>query len=133
MAPALPERESRHNAYAMQRVLNNLGIGVGGVIGGLIATTSDPSTYQLLFVIDAITFGGYLVALYFVPAPPATAPVDRPAGGYGLVLRHKTFVAFVLLNASLVALGFSLLGDIFPAFAKNVAHVDERDIGLCFL
>jgi MFS family permease len=133
LVAALTERETRHNAYAMQRVLNNLGIGVGGVVGGLIATTAHPGTYQLLFAIDALTFGTYLVALAFVPAPAAAHDAPPPRGGYRLVLRHKTFLAYIVLNASLVALGFSLLGDIFPAFAKNVAHVDERGIGLCFL
>jgi MFS family permease len=134
MVAALTERESRHNAYAMQRVLNNLGIGVGGVVGGLIATTSHPSSYELLFLIDALTFGGYIVALWFVASPPRVArEKDAPAAGYRQVLRHKTFLAYVVLNASLVAVGFSLLGDIFPAFAKNTAHVSERGIGLCFL
>jgi MFS family permease len=134
MVAALTERETRHNAYAMQRVLNNLGIGVGGVVGGLIATTSHPGSYELLFLIDALTFGGYLAALWFVPAPPRVRRADgQTVGGYGLVLRHKTFIAYIVLNACLVALGFSFLGDIFPAFAKNTAHVSERGIGLCFL
>ncbi len=134
MVAALTERESRHNAYAMQRVLNNLGIGVGGVVGGLIATTSHPSSYELLFLIDALTFGGYIVALWFVPSPPRVPrELDAPAAGYRQVLRHKTFLAYIILNASLVAVGFSLLGDIFPAFAKNTAQVSERGIGLCFL
>jgi MFS family permease len=134
MVAALTERETRHNAYAMQRVLNNLGIGVGGVVGGFIASTAHPRTYELLFAIDAATFGTYLVALWFVPASRRTSEVaERVRGGYGHVLRHKTFIAYVLLNACLVALGFSLLGDIFPAFAKNTAHVGERGIGLCFL
>jgi MFS family permease len=134
MVAGLTERESRHNAYAMQRVLNNLGIGVGGVVGGLIATTSHPSSYELLFLIDALTFGGYIVALWFVPSPArALQEADAPAAGYRQVLRHKTFLAYIVLNASLVAIGFSLLGDIFPAFAKNTAHVSERGIGLCFL
>jgi MFS family permease len=134
LVAALTERSTRHNAYAMQRVLNNLGIGVGGVVGGLIATTTHPATYQVLFAIDAVTFGSYLAALAFVPSPPRHADgAPPPRGGYRLVLRHKTFLAYIVVNASLVALGFSLLGDIFPAFAKNVAHVDERGIGLCFL
>jgi MFS family permease len=118
----------------MQRVLNNLGIGVGGLVGGLIATTAHPGTYELLFVIDAVTFGTYLGVLAFVPSPPRVAvPHGAPRTGYSHVLRHKTFLAYIVLNASLVAIGFALLQDIFPAFAKNVAHVDERGIGLCFL
>jgi MFS family permease len=134
MVAALTERETRHNAYAMQRVLNNLGIGLGGVVGGLIATTARPTTYVLLFVIDALTFGAYLIALAFVPTPPlATRPHDAPKGGYRRVLTHKTFVAYIVMNAALIGVGFSLLGDIFPAFAKNTAHVSERGIGLCFL
>jgi MFS family permease len=134
MVAALTKRETRHTAYAMQRVLNNLGIGLGGVAGGLIATTAHPATYVALFVIDAVTFGAYLVALLFVPAPPvAPRPADAPAGGYRRVLSHKTFVAYIVMNAALIGVGFSLLGDIFPAFAKNTAHVSERAIGLCFL
>jgi MFS family permease len=134
MIASLTERDSRHNAYAMQRVLNNLGIGVGGVVGGLIASTAHPRTYELLFAIDAATFAAYLVALAFVPSPARAREVAAKVhGGYRRVLRHKTFLAYIVLNASLVALGFSLLGDIFPAFAKNTAHVSERGIGLCFL
>jgi MFS family permease len=134
MVAALTERESRHNAYAMQRVLNNLGIGIGGVVGGFIATTAHPSTYQLLFGIDAVTFLAYLVALWFVgSAPRAERTAERVHGGYRFVLRHKTFLAYMAMNAALVALGFALLGDIFPAFAKNTAGVTERGIGFCFL
>jgi MFS family permease len=103
-------------------------------VGGFIATTAHPSTYQLLFAIDAVTFGAYIVALWFVgSAPRAARTAERVRGGYRFVLRHKTFLAYIVLNAALVALGFALLGDIFPAFAKNSAGVSERGIGFCFL
>jgi MFS family permease len=134
LVAGLTERSARHSAYAMQRVLNNLGIGVGGVAGGFIATTAHPGTYELLFLIDAATFLAYLGALAFVPAPARVArEPDAPRAGYRQVLRHRTFVAYAVLNAAVIALGFSLLGDIFPAFAKNVAGVDERGIGFAFL
>jgi MFS family permease len=133
MIAALTSRETRHNAYAMQRVLNNLGIGVGGVVGGFIASTTHPGTYQALFFIDAATFVAYLGALWFVRGPVRTPRAESPAGGYRDVVRHKTFLAYIAMNVALIAVGFSLLGDIFPAFAKNTAHVTERGIGFCFL
>src|SRR5688572_11439292 len=38
----LTPRARRHAAFAMQRVVMNLGIGLGALVGGLIATTSRP-------------------------------------------------------------------------------------------
>ncbi len=38
----LTPADQRHQAFAMQRVMMNLGIGLGGLVGGLIATTDQP-------------------------------------------------------------------------------------------
>ncbi len=46
----------RHASFALQRVMRNLGVGLGGVAGGLIATTSNPTSYTVLFALDAVTF-----------------------------------------------------------------------------
>lgn len=134
LVAGLTSREERTSAYAMQRVLNNLGIGVGGLVGGLIATTAHPRTYELLFGIDALTFLVYLAVLAFVPSParPARDPA-APRAGYRQVVRHRTFVAYVVLSALMLGVGFTLISDIFPAYAKNHAGVGERGIGICFL
>jgi len=52
----LTPAEDRHSAYALQRVSMNLGIGLGGVIGGLIATTADPGSFTRMFLFDAFSF-----------------------------------------------------------------------------
>ena len=49
-----PER--RHAAYAQQRVTMNLGIGLGGLTGGLIASGSSAASFTVLFLVDAATF-----------------------------------------------------------------------------
>src|SRR5688572_15477061 len=59
----LSPRDRRHAAFAMQRVVMNLGIGIGALVGGLIATTSRPATFDALFAVNAATFVVYLAVL----------------------------------------------------------------------
>jgi MFS family permease len=131
---ALTPPARRHQAFAMQRVSRNLGIGLGGVVGGLIATTSNPTSFTVLFLVDAVTFFGFVAALAFVPEPVLDRAGDEhaPQPGYLEVLRHRVFVAFVALNVLFVASGYAVF-ELLPVFAKNEAGVSERAIGVIFL
>ena len=67
---ALTPRDQRPSAFAMQRVVMNLGIGLGALTGGLIATTDSPETFTVLFLLDAVTFLVYAFVMYaLVPEP----------------------------------------------------------------
>jgi MFS family permease len=121
----------RHAAFALQRVTRNLGIGLGGITGGLIATTSDASSFTVLYMIDAITFVAFAVVLSFVPDPELPEEAREVAGRYLDVLRHRVFVAFVGLNVLFVAAGYAQL-ELLPVFAKNEAGVTEKAIGVIF-
>ena len=124
--------EQRHQAFAMQRVMMNLGIGLGGLAGGLIATTANPTTFQVLFLGDAATFLVYSVFLLRVPAPAKTPrPEGRERGGYGEVVRNKVFMAVVGLNFVFIGAGMAQL-ETLPVYAKNEAGVTERGIGVLF-
>jgi MFS family permease len=128
----LTPTEQRHQAFAMQRVMMNLGIGLGGLVGGLIATTANPTTFQVLFLGDAATFLVYSVVLVRVPAPARTArPEGRGRGGYGEVIRNKVFMAVVGLNFVFIGAGMAQL-ETLPVYAKNEAGVTERGIGVLF-
>ncbi|HSC91637.1 MAG TPA: MFS transporter [Gaiellaceae bacterium] len=124
----------RHTAFATQRVMMNLGIGLGGLTGGLIATTSNPRTFEALFLLDAATFLVFVGALAFVPDPPRAVGADgrhERAGSYVDVLRNRVFVAVLALNFVFVAAGMAGL-ETFPAYAKNFAGVGETGIGVAF-
>jgi predicted MFS family arabinose efflux permease len=71
----------RHAAFALQRVTRNLGIGLGGVAGGLIATTSSPGSFTVLFLVDAATFLVFVAMLAFVPEPELPAEDESLASG----------------------------------------------------
>ncbi len=125
--------EKRPVAFAMQRVVMNLGIGLGGLAGGLIATTSRPGSFTVLFLLNASTYVVYLSVLFFlVPEPPRreSARTGRP-GRYADVLRHKVFMGLIALNTLFIAAGMAQL-EILPVYAKNEAGVTERGIGLIF-
>jgi MFS family permease len=122
----------RHAAFALQRVTRNLGIGLGGVAGGLIASTSSPGSFTVLFGVDAATFLVFVAMLAFVPEPelPAEEGSLAPAR-YADVLRDRVFLGIVALNVLFVSAGYAQL-ELLPVFAKNEAGVTEAGIGLIF-
>jgi MFS family permease len=118
----------RHSAFAVQRVTMNLGIALGGLTGGLIATTRHPGTFTVLFVLDAVTFLGYIVALLRIPERRHVEH-DEP-GTYGDVLRDRVFLSYIALNALFMAASMAVWVELLPPFAKNVAHMSENEVGI---
>jgi MFS family permease len=131
----LTPSDLRPAAFAMQRVVMNLGIGLGALAGGVIATTDSPGTFTVLFLLNATSFLVYAaVMLALVPSPAlgggAHAAPGR-SGSYRDVLRHRAFVAVIGLNALFIFAGFSGF-ELLPIYAKNEAAVTETQIGIVF-
>lgn len=59
MLAGLTPAAKRAPAYALQRLAMNLGVALGGVVAGSIASVADPGSFTLLFAIDCATFLAY--------------------------------------------------------------------------
>lgn len=131
---SLASPAERPAAFAMQRMVMNLGLGVGALTGGLIATTDSPGSFTVLFLLNAATFVVYaVVMLALVPSPViARGSASERAGSYLDVLRHRAFRAVIGLNALFIFAGFSGF-ELLPVYAKNEASVSETQIGFVFL
>ena len=126
--------EQRPPAFATQRVVMNLGIGLGALTGGLIANSDSPGSFTALFLLDAATFvvyAGVMLALVPSPALGAGGHADGGSGSYRTVLRQRPFVAVIALNTLFIFAGFSGF-DVLPVYAKNDAGLTESQIGLLF-
>jgi MFS family permease len=121
----------RHAAFAQQRLTMNLGIGLGGLVGGLIAHVRDPHTFTVLFTLDALTFLAYVLVLGLVRAPVRQHDETAAPASYAAVIRHKPFVGLWTLNFLFVMAGYSLF-NLLPQFARDQSQVGEREIGLIF-
>jgi MFS family permease len=108
----------------------NVGVALGGVVAGFIASVRHPETFTVLFVIDCVTFLGYMVVLARVHAPGLHE--ERLGGSWRAVLRDRVFTSFTLLNAAFMTAAISLAVELLPAFAKNVTGISEREVGIVF-
>ncbi|MGZ8739611.1 MAG: MFS transporter [Gaiellaceae bacterium] len=125
---SLTPRERRHAAFAQQRMTMNLGFALGALVAGAVARTDDPSTFTLLFLLNAVTFLVFVGVLQLVPAPRHRA-AHHEAGRYADVLRNRLFFAYILLNVILIGGGIAVMSELLPPFAKNTSHVSEPAIG----
>jgi MFS family permease len=125
---ALTGTGRRHAAFGLQRVSMNLGIALGGLTGGFIASTAHPRTFTVLFLLDACTFVAYVLVLTLLPSPHTADEHERAT--YRDVVRDHVFMRVLLLNAVFMAAAMSIMVELLPPFAKNQAHVSERGIGI---
>jgi MFS family permease len=131
VADLLPE-EKRAQGFGIIRVVANLTITIGPVIGGLLAAQS----YLLLFICDAVasTVTAVIVALAIRETMPATAgsepeqTVAQTFGGYWRVLQNVTFMLFILacFLRSIVAMQMTTT---LPVYLRDVHGVSEQGYG----
>ena len=120
----------RAPAYALQRLAMNVGVALGGVVAGLIASVGNPSTFTALFAINCVTFLGYMLVLTRVRAPALHE--GRLGGSWRAVLRDRVFTLYTLLNAAFMTAAISVVVELLPAFGKNVAGISEQEVGIVF-
>ena len=130
MLAGLTPAGKRAPAYGLQRLAMNVGVALGGVAAGSIAVVGDPGSFTVLFAIDCVTFLAYFAVLTRVRAPELHS--EHAGGSWREVLQDRVFTRFTLLNAAFMTAGISLAVEILPAFGKNVAHINEREVGVVF-
>ncbi len=129
---SLTPPEKRHRAFAVQRVALNLGIGLGGLTGGLIVSSADPSSFTILFLVDALTFVAMIFVLPLVPEPELDEALDIERHlGYRTVVKDRVLLSMLGLNVVFIAAGYAPL-ELLPVFAKNHNGVSEQWIGVIF-
>lgn len=127
---------ARQRFYGVNFALVNLGIGLGGVVSGLFVDVHRPGTFVAIFLADAacllvplaLLFGPLRVVGGPVPHP---APAESPAT-YAAVWRHTPVRWLAGLAFLTTFVGYGQMESGFPAFARQVALVSTRTLGLAF-
>jgi MFS family permease len=94
----LTDGEARRFAYAITRLADNVGMGLGIIAGGLLI--SSTGAYRSLFMIDGISFCCFLLTIAFGihETLPAEKTAVRFVSGYTTALRDRRLRVYVIVN-----------------------------------
>ncbi|MEV0805686.1 MFS transporter [Micromonospora sp. NPDC050200] len=128
---SLTADDERQRVYGLNFALLNLGIGVGGLTSGAIVDVARPATFQLIYLLDSLSYLTPAIILLTLPhvghrlaAGPAGA--KTAGGGYLTVLRDRPFRRLVIFGLVLTTCGYAQIEVGFTAYAVRVAEVTPR-------
>lgn len=128
----------RQRYFGVNFALVNLGIGVGGVVGGFYVDVTRPETFTAIFLTDAacmlVPIGLLLGPLRHVHGRAESPPDDVAAGPstYLAILRQPSVAWLTALTFLAMFVGYGQMEAGFPAFARQVSEVSTRTIGIAF-
>jgi MFS family permease len=122
------EPARRPGAYALLRMVANLGVAIGPSIGGFVTAAS----YTLAFYIAAAAEFAFTLLVFFfiretVPQREEGAET-RAESGYGPVLRDRPFLAFCGVY-TLAGITYSLMMILLSVYGKENFGVPESQYG----
>jgi MFS family permease len=128
--------------------LLNLGIGLGGIVGGAVVDVHRPGTFTFIYLADAVS---YLPAVFLlaIPLRHVAGRPDHPHGherhgveapeaarpatvSYAQVLRRPAVGTLLVLSFVSSYVGYSQLTAGRPAYARAVGDVSTQGLGLAF-
>ena len=137
LVAAITTGAARQQYFGINFALVNLGIGLGGIIGGLYADVANPSTFTVIYLADAASML-VPIGLLLGPLRHVHGRAEKPAGtsaaagSYLTILRNPAVVWVTLLTFLGVFIGYGQMEAGFPAFARQVSHVSTSIIGFAF-
>ncbi|MEU6174476.1 MFS transporter [Streptantibioticus parmotrematis] len=126
---------TRSRAFATQFFMQNLGLGIGGLIGGLLVDTAHPSSFTRLFAIEAVMFL-VLAGIVATVRLPRTVRIEdapegeRAPGGWRALLAHRQMVQLCVLGAVMFFACYGQFESGLAAFATQVTHVKPATLGI---
>ena len=120
--------EHRQNAFGLNFLLLNAGIGVGIVVGTQIASTSDLHSFQLVYAMAGTLQLASAVTWFTLRrhgGPPAIPEHGRASDGWREVLQDRRLVRLTVTGLLVMICGYGSVEAGLPYFVTNVAHLSD--------
>ncbi|PSB57847.1 MDR family MFS transporter [Chamaesiphon polymorphus] len=122
----LTDGEGRRFAYAITRLADNVGMGLGIIAGGLLI--SSTGAYRVLFIVDGVSFCCFFLTLALGIKETLQAPKTavRFFSGYSRALRDRRLLVYVTVNIILTIYISQTQSTLPLYFSQFVPQADAR-------
>ncbi|KEG41413.1 MFS transporter [Streptomyces griseorubens] len=125
--------ETRSRAFAMQFFLQNLGLGVGGLIGGHLVDPTKAGSFTLLFAIEAVMFLLLVVVMSTVRMPRSPridgTPAQSAKGSWKQLLGNRAMVQLCVLGFVLFFACYGQFESGLSAYGVEAAGISTSTLG----
>ncbi|MEV6948344.1 MFS transporter [Streptomyces sp. NPDC051172] len=125
--------DTRSRAFAMQFFLQNLGLGVGGLIGGHLVDSTRVDSFTLLFSIEAVVFLLLAVVMATVRMPHSPriegAPAQSVKGSWKQLLGNRAMVQLSVLGFVLFFACYGQFESGLSAYGVEAAGISTSALG----
>ena len=118
--------DQRNEAYALTRLGDNIGLGLGVVLGGVLVATTE--AFRALFMIDGLSFVVFFGIIYWAIAETLTIREHPPLlNGWKVALSDRILLIYALVNSCFTTY-LSLINSALPLYfssfipGQGVAH-----------
>ncbi|MBD2096848.1 MFS transporter [Trichocoleus sp. FACHB-591] len=120
--------DQRNEAYALTRLADSLGLGLGVILGGVLISATG--AYRTLFILDGISFVVFFGVIYAAIAE-TVKPKNEPQQwlkGWGVALRDRALLVYALVNI-LFTTYVSQIQSTMPLYFSNFVSVGNSGQG----
>jgi MFS family permease len=137
MVPRMVAAELREHVFGLNFMLLNAGLGVGGLVSATLVDVDRPRTFEVLYLLDGLTYLGFAAVVLSLPAatgrPPARADHEPlTVGGWREVLADATLRRVAAIMLLLLTFGYAQLESGFAAYVVEVASLPAWVLGPAF-
>ncbi|MET8894844.1 MFS transporter [Streptomyces albogriseolus] len=125
--------QTRSRAFATQFFLQNLGLGVGGLIGGHLVDPTKAGSFTLLFAIEAAMFLLLVVVMSTVRMPRSPridgTPAQSAKGSWKQLLGNRAMVQLCVLGFVLFFACYGQFESGLSAYGVEAAGISTSTLG----
>lgn len=124
--------ENRQRVFALNFMLFNLAIGIGGIFAAAIVRENDVASFQTLYILDGISYIIYLIVIVGIKGDflASTQTLERESGGYREVFRDRIFLKITGGGLIYLIFGYASLNGGMAIFITQHLDLSPKWVGI---